>query len=741
MEDQDEQQTFETASFRYHDSILQPIDVRPPLTIFPRHPHPVKPVHIHPEDANSPLPTNKFYGNLLLGDAHAPIWTHPYGLRWDKHAPGFLRRTATQQGLSISHIDDSSKAFGPWNEHQAPRFYINPFLVSMSLSATELTPDHNMTVGDFTEFGCTLVLSPESEKDRLHMPTTSITVPIVRGMAFITGIYKNMTPKIFSNILVRTLTLDTVLQGNEQSKGWVKHRFLLENGVTWLVYSKSDDIHAPPLRFELQGQEKALAISGKFTGLMQIAKLPIGDEQDAEATFDRAKGVYPTRGNLVVRHAFVQGDEAEYRIDWSLEGDTTASFIHFTLPHHRSILTSNTTRTSIELDSTTKGMMIAYEGASWRLFEPERLVVDFLPRDWATIITTEQLAEIRKQAALDVEMDFMAATNLNSMYFAGKGLAKLALLCLVIRDVLNDTTEIYEKCLAKLKVAFQRFLDNDQQYPLVYDTTWKGLISIQGLEKGPLADFGNTWYNDHHYHYGYFIHTAAILRYLDPVWNEPQVNDFVGALLRDVANPSPEDTHFPVFRSFDWYMGHSWSQGIFVSLDGKDEESTSEDINLYYAMSLWGRVAGEPELEKLGQVMLTIARRSIQDYFLLEVDNKNHPPAFIRNHVTGILFENKVDHISYFSPRIECIQGIQMIPATPALPLVRRKDFVQQEWDALLRSRVDSIDDGWRSILMMNYATLDKVEAWRYFTERPNVPLDDGMTKTWALFYVASQQP
>jgi endo-1,3(4)-beta-glucanase len=158
--------------------------------------------------------------------------------------------------------------------------------------------------------------------------------------------------------------------------------------------------------------------------------------------------------------------------------------------------------------------------------------------------------------------------------------------------------------------------------------------------------------SDHHYHYGYFIHTAAIIRHLDPEWRASDLTSFVNSLLRDVANPSTADPYYPVFRSFDWFMGHSWSQGIFVSLDGKDEESTSEDINLYYAMSLWGRVSNRPELDQLGQLMLTIARRSIQNYFLLEDDNTNHPRAFVGNKVTGILFENKVDHATYFSPRI-----------------------------------------------------------------------------------------
>ncbi|KAG0033899.1 hypothetical protein BGZ81_006920 [Podila clonocystis] len=727
-----------SASFSCPDSILQPIDTSSPFPIFPRRIHPVSPVHVRARDASKPLPTNKFYGNWLLGDAHAPIWTHPYGLRWDSLTSGWSGRENPQQGLSISHIDDSSKAFGPWDEHRAMRYYLNPFLVSMGISATELTSTHGMTVGDFGEFGCTMVMFPAQERNagRGEAPRESITVPVVRGMAFVTGVYRNLTPRVFSNILIRTLTLDSVFAASRGGiEGWIKYRFLLENGVTWLVYAKADPGNTP-LRFELQGQGQAVATSGKFSGILQIAKVPVGNVA-AETIYDQAKGVYATKGDLIIRQKYVNSDSAGYRIDWTLAGDTTAPFMHFTLPHHRAILTSKTTPTMIELASTTKGKMIAYQGASWHLLESERLRTDFLPEGWAGLVSQEQIHEIQRQAVRDVDADFEAGTNLDSMYFAGKGLAKFALLCLVTKDVLNDTTGVYDKCLAKLKNAFQRFMDNRQQYPLVYDTTWRGLISSQGLEKGAMADFGNSWYNDHHYHYGYFIHTAAIIRHLDPLWASPRINSFVNSLLRDVANPCSSDPHFPVFRSFDWFMGHSWSQGIFVSLDGKDEESTSEDINLYYAMSLWARVSANPELDQLGEVMLTIARRSIQAYFLMEADNKNHPAGFVHNHVTGILFENKVDHTTYFSPRI----GIQMIPATPALPMVRRKVFVQQEWDGLLRTRVDQIEDGWRSILMMNYATLDKDAAWEYFAATRNVPLDDGMTKTWALFYVASQKP
>ena len=82
------------------------------------------------------------------------------------------------------------------------------------------------------------------------------------------------------------------------------------------------------------------------------------------------------------------------------------------------------------------------------------------------------------------------------------------------------------------------------------------------------ADFGNTLYNDHHFHYGYHILAGAILGHLDPEWLE-QNKEYVNMLVRDVANPSKKDKYFPLWRNFDWYHGHSWATGLYAAMDGK----------------------------------------------------------------------------------------------------------------------------------------------------------------------------
>lgn len=98
---------------------------------------------------------------------------------------------------------------------------------------------------------------------------------------------------------------------------------------------------------------------------------------------------------------------------------------------------------------------------------------------------------------------------------------------------------------------------------------WGGVVSSASYVTGNSgADFGNTYYNDHHFHYGYHILAAALLGHLDPAWAE-QIRDYVNILVRDIANPSVKDKFFPTWRNFDWYHGHSWAHGLYAATDGK----------------------------------------------------------------------------------------------------------------------------------------------------------------------------
>jgi endo-1,3(4)-beta-glucanase len=269
---------------------------------------------------------------------------------------------------------------------------------------------------------------------------------------------------------------------------------------------------------------------------------------------------------------------------------------------------------------------------------------------------------INKAGESELSQDMKKQSNLNSMYYSGKALAKFAAITYAVHDIGKNST-LAISGLQKLKTAFDIFVRNKQILPLVYESSWGGVASSGTYQTGDSGlDFGNTYYNDHHFHYGYFVYAAAVIGYLDPSWLSQGTNKaWVNTLVRDYANSVTTDDFFPFSRSFDFFHGHSWAKGLFESGDGKDEESSSEDNLSIYAIKMWGRTTGDKAMEARGNLMLAIQARSMQNYFLYTSDNKVQPANFIGNKVSGVvsiasyptreevtdiqqLFENKIDY-------------------------------------------------------------------------------------------------
>lgn len=211
-------------------------------------------------------------------------------------------------------------------------------------------------------------------------------------------------------------------------------------------------------------------------------------------------------------------------------------------------------------------------------------------------------------------------------------------------------------------------------------------------------------------------------------------------MVRDFANPSTEDNYFPVSRNFDWFHGHSWAHGLYETFDGKDQESSSEDSLSAYAIAMWGRTIGDVNMQSRGYLQLAITARSLQNYYLYESSNTVQPSNFIGNKVAGIMFENKVDHTTYFGSAPEHIQGIHMLPLLPHSTLTRTMKFVSEEWDTYFSNgRVENVVDGWRGILYANLAIADPSSSWNFFAQSGfnSTWLDGGASRTWYLAFAA----
>ena len=70
---------------------------------------------------NTPLETNRFYSNLFLGSQSCPAWTQPYSIWWSKG-----RGNCQSYGMSITHIERDSLAYGPMNTYNCCNYFFGP---------------------------------------------------------------------------------------------------------------------------------------------------------------------------------------------------------------------------------------------------------------------------------------------------------------------------------------------------------------------------------------------------------------------------------------------------------------------------------------------------------------------------------------------------------------------------------------------------------------------------------------
>ena len=694
---------------------------QPPTNLEHRAGHPVPRLGIN--NITGPIETNKFYSNLFLGSQGFPAFVTPYSLTWSRGSGN-----AQSWGMAVSHVDANQKVFGPANENipNSPRsYYICPLgIQSMILSAAEFDQNTVLTTDELYFTSGNVHLSPAGS-------SSSLTLPMVQGMGMVTGLYSNLQVVIQSSVFFRVVTA-----ADSPKQGVYKYKVTLEDGKIWLIYCTPDNGLDP--NFQLKSSTLLQGMSS-WSGAIQIAKLPDGT---SESVYDNAAGAYPTTGKI---QGYAQNSSAQYSLSWNKGGAyaNNATLLMFALPHHVQSFDENTRGKiqNLTLDTTTKGKAVAVSSDYWVMEEHLPTDMGFAPwrpmgQQSVNTLSAAAIATIQNVSATEASQNMTAQSDLNSMYYSGKALSKFATLCYVMYD-LSDQKQLALAALDQLKTAFARFAENRQHFPLLYDTDWKGLVSSASYVTGdPGVDFGNSYYNDHHFHYGYFIHAAAIIGYLDPSWLASN-KDYINALVRDTSNPSSLDQFFPVFRSFDVYNGHSWAKGLYESGDGKDEESSSEDAMYAYALKMWGKTTGDASMEARGNWMLSVLARSLQNYFLMDSGNTNQPGQFIGNKVTGILFENKADHVTYFGANFKYVQGIHMIPMMPYSSLTRTQQFVAEEWATYFAdggsAQASNIQGGWKGLIYSNLAIINPRAAYNFFTQ-PNFDdgwIDGGATRTW----------
>jgi len=269
----------------------------------------------------------------------------------------------------------------------------------------------------------------------------------------------------------------------------------------------------------------------------------------------------------------------------------------------------------------------------------------------------DERARLAEQVSADVAetTDFASDT-----YFGGKALYRAVNLWSIAEQVGADAAADEVKALVVDELDTWMQPDGCAERAnrcFVYDAAARGIVGLD-------ASFGSDEFNDHHFHYGYFLYAAGVIAADDPElaarW-APVMN----LLAADIAaDPGVGATVFPTRRVFDVYAGHSWASGTSPFADGNNQESSSEAVNAWNGLALWAAASGQGALQAEATWLLSAEAASAQAYWT-NFDRADAVYDGFDHGVTSLVWGGKRDWATWFSPEPSAMLGILVLPTSP----------------------------------------------------------------------------
>lgn len=266
-------------------------------------------------------------------------------------------------------------------------------------------------------------------------------------------------------------------------------------------------------------------------------------------------------------------------------------------------------------------------------------------------------------------------------YWGGKGLVQMAICMMAARD--NGWTEIYEKSRKALRDVLEDWLTyepGEQKRFFAYYPRWRSLVGYD-------VSYDSDAFNDHHFHYGYFVYSGALLCMADPDF-AARYGEMLKMIVKDYANYDHADDRFPFLRTMDPWVGHSYAGGLgdHLNKNGNGQESSSECMQSWGGVYLLGVALGDRQLRDAGIFGWYTESQATAEYW------------FDRDHIYNDGREYNYDYTKYQSPYCTNLtakgigwwtwfsgdsiwmHSIQWMPVSPLLNYLSR-DLKFAKWD------------------------------------------------------------
>ena len=269
-------------------------------------------------------------------------------------------------------------------------------------------------------------------------------------------------------------------------------------------------------------------------------------------------------------------------------------------------------------------------------------------------------------------------------YWGGKGLTQMALNMTFAKQ--TGHADLYERSKARLKAALTDWLTytpGEETRFFAYYPRWGGMLGFD-------VSYDSDAFNDHHFHYGYFIYAAALLCMEDKAF-AASYGELLTMIAKDYANYDRDDKRFPFLRNLDPWAGHSYAGGLgdHGNDNGNGQESSSEAMQGWGGVYLLGVALGDRAMRDAGIFgWLTESRGTVEYWF----DRDHIHPGREHNYDYSLytspyntnLTSKGIGWWTWFSGDPLWMHSIQWMPVSPCLNYLSEDlDFVKWDYETM----------------------------------------------------------
>ena len=627
-----------------------------------------------------PVPTNDWWSLLLKENHVSNLFNYPFTMR------------TTASGLGLTYVP-----FGVVGDKQTVHLGVQGLNSSRA------------TVSNHTDWTVTMQWSASG---RSFSATSGIGMPFV----YLT--------KGSANVAQVEVKAGTATLYNEM--------LLIENaqeGVDYAVYAPVGS------SWTQNGAIYTSTLNGK--DYWSVAMLPQSNTNALQTANTYKKFAYVFPSNTTVTWNYNENTSVlrtDFEITPDVKEGTYNTVLQGLLPHQWSHLAANSNLQYRETYTSVRGDLKMLDGNT---FATENTFYGILPTlpYLANYSDSFNPSDLGSKVSL-LENDALASWT--DSYNEGQMMNRLVQTARIAHK--TGDTAARDKMIATVKERLEDWLSyeaGEVAFLFYYNNTWSTLFGY------PAGHGQDTNINDHHFHWGYFIHAAAFVEQFEPGWAN-QWGDMVNQLVNDAASPSRTDDKFPFLRNFSPYAGHAWANGFATFPQGNDQESTSESMQFNSSLIHWGSVTGNDAIRDLGIYLYTTEQTAVEEYWF-DVDDDLFPETYTHNgsplSIASRVWGNSYDSGTFWTADIAAAYGIEMYPIHGgSLYLGHNTTYVQKLWTEIQQNTgILSNEENanlWHDVYWCYAAFIDPDKAIELYDSYPDRGLKFGISDAHTYYWL-----